>query len=116
LKNHVRRAATAVGITKTIGWHTFRHSVGSHLGQSGENVKVVQELFVTPVRGSPKTHTSRLIKEPSALPSAASLEFCLSPQKKTALVRVTKIKKGHPRLGAPFDFLGCHWAFAALLF
>ena len=32
-------------ITKTIGWHTFRHSVGSHLGQSGENVKVVQELL-----------------------------------------------------------------------
>lgn len=45
LKNHVRPAATAAGITKTIGWHTFRHSVGSHLGQSGENVKVVQELL-----------------------------------------------------------------------
>ncbi len=45
LMNHVRRAAFAAGITKTIGWHTFRHSVGSHLGQSGENVKVVQELL-----------------------------------------------------------------------
>jgi integrase len=45
MKNHVRPAATAAGITKTIGWHTFRHSVGSHLGQSGENVKVVQELL-----------------------------------------------------------------------
>jgi integrase len=45
LNNHVRPAATAAGITKTIGWHTFRHSVGSHLGQSGENVKVVQELL-----------------------------------------------------------------------
>lgn len=45
MKNHVRPAATAAEITKTIGWHTFRHSVGSHLGQSGENVKVVQELL-----------------------------------------------------------------------
>jgi integrase len=45
LNNHVRPAATAARITKTIGWHTFRHSVGSHLGQSGENVKVVQELL-----------------------------------------------------------------------
>jgi integrase len=45
LKNHVRPAAKAAGITKNIGWHTFRHSVGSLLGQSGENVKVVQELL-----------------------------------------------------------------------
>src|SRR5271170_5066771 len=45
LRNHVRPAAVAAKITKTIGWHTFRHSVGSHLGQSGENVKVVQELL-----------------------------------------------------------------------
>lgn len=46
LKNHVRPAArAAAGITKNIGWHTFRHSVGTHLGQSGENVKVVQELL-----------------------------------------------------------------------
>jgi integrase len=45
LRNHVRPAAVAAKITKTIGWHTSRHSVGSHLGQSGENVKVVQELL-----------------------------------------------------------------------
>jgi integrase len=45
LKDHVRPAANAAGITKKIGWHTFRHSVGSLLGQSGENVKVVQELL-----------------------------------------------------------------------
>ncbi len=45
LKNHVRPAARVAGITKNIGWHTFRHSLGSHLGQSGENVKAVQELL-----------------------------------------------------------------------
>jgi len=45
LKNHVRPAAAAAKIRKHIGWHTFRHSVGSHLGQAGENVKVVQELL-----------------------------------------------------------------------
>jgi integrase len=28
-----------------IGWHTFRHSLASLLGQAGENVKVVQELL-----------------------------------------------------------------------
>ena len=45
LKYHVRPAALAAGIKKTLGWHTFRHSVGSYLGQSGENVKVVQEIL-----------------------------------------------------------------------
>ena len=45
LKDHVRPAAKKAGITKHVGWHTFRHSVGSHLGQAGENVKVVQELL-----------------------------------------------------------------------
>ena len=45
LKDHVRPAAKAAGITKHVGWHTFRHSLGSHLGQKGEDVKVVQELL-----------------------------------------------------------------------
>lgn len=45
LADHVRPAAVKAGIAKDIGWHTFRHSVGSLLGQAGENVKVVQELL-----------------------------------------------------------------------
>jgi len=45
LKDHVRPAAIAAGITKTIGWHTFRHSLASLLGQQGEDVKVIQELL-----------------------------------------------------------------------
>jgi integrase len=45
LKDHVRPAAKGAGITKHIGWHTFRHSLASVLGQSGEDVKVVQELL-----------------------------------------------------------------------
>ena len=45
LKDRVRPAAMRAGIKKIVGWHTFRHSLGSHLGQEGENVKVVQELL-----------------------------------------------------------------------
>jgi len=41
----VQSAAKQVGCEKAIGWHTFRHSLASLLGQSGENVKVVQELL-----------------------------------------------------------------------
>lgn len=45
LEDHVRPAAVKAGITKHIGWHTFRHSMGSALGQAGEDIKVVQELL-----------------------------------------------------------------------
>jgi len=33
------------GITKWIGWHTFRHSYATSLIANGENIKVVQELM-----------------------------------------------------------------------
>jgi len=45
LKDHVRPAAIKAGITKTVGWHTFRHSLASLMGQKGEDVKVIQELL-----------------------------------------------------------------------
>jgi site-specific recombinase XerD len=45
LKDHVQPAAIAAGITKTIGWHTFRHSLANLLGQQGEDLKVIQELL-----------------------------------------------------------------------
>ena len=43
MKTYVRSAAERAGVTKHVGWHTFRHSMGSALGQAGENIKVVQE-------------------------------------------------------------------------
>jgi integrase len=43
LNRHVRPAATKLGITKLIGWHTFRHTYASLLKSSGADVKVVQD-------------------------------------------------------------------------
>ena len=37
--------ALRAGITKRIGWHTFRHTYSTTLIANGENVKVVQELM-----------------------------------------------------------------------
>jgi integrase len=45
LTDHIRPAAIRAGVKKHIGWHTFRHSLASLLGQNGENVKVAQELL-----------------------------------------------------------------------
>lgn len=38
-------AARKAGITKRIGWHTFRHTYSTLLKDNGEDVKVVQELM-----------------------------------------------------------------------
>jgi len=38
-------AAKRAGITKRIGWHTFRHSYSSLLAHTGNDVRVVQELM-----------------------------------------------------------------------
>ena len=45
LQDHIQPAAKAAGITKQIGWHTFRHSLATLLGQRKEDVKTIQELL-----------------------------------------------------------------------
>jgi integrase len=45
LQRVIKPAAKAAGITKTIGWHTFRRSLATLLAAKGEHVKVVQELL-----------------------------------------------------------------------
>jgi len=45
LQNYIQPAAKSAGITKRIGWHTFRRSLASILATKGEHVKVVQELL-----------------------------------------------------------------------
>jgi len=45
LQKVIRPAALRAGITKRVGWHTFRHTFSTLLIANGENVKVVQELM-----------------------------------------------------------------------
>ena len=42
---HVQPAADRAGISKRIGWHTFRHTLATLLQASGAGVKVTQELL-----------------------------------------------------------------------
>jgi integrase len=51
LARHIRPAALDAGITKTIGWHTFRRTFATLLHSSGASVKTTQELMrhATPV-------------------------------------------------------------------
>jgi len=45
MQYRIQPAARAVGITKTIGWHTLRHSFATSLIRNGEEVKIAQELL-----------------------------------------------------------------------
>ena len=45
MRNRISLVARHVGITKKIGWHTFRHTCATLLRASGADIKVVQELL-----------------------------------------------------------------------
>jgi integrase len=45
LRNYIQPIAKQTGITKTIGWHTWRRALASLLAKKKEPVKVVQELL-----------------------------------------------------------------------
>lgn len=45
MQYRIQPTARAVGITKTIGWHTLRHSFATSLVRNGEDIKVAQELL-----------------------------------------------------------------------
>jgi len=45
LRRWIKPAAKRVGITKRMGWHTFRHTYSTLLRANGEDIKVVQELL-----------------------------------------------------------------------
>jgi integrase len=45
MQHRIQPTARAVGITKTIGWHTLRHSFATSLLRNGEQIKVAQELL-----------------------------------------------------------------------
>jgi integrase len=45
LKRQIKPAAERAGITKVIGWHTFRRTLATLLQSSGASVKTTQELM-----------------------------------------------------------------------
>ena len=45
MRHFIRPTALKLGITKRIGWHTFRHSYSTLLKANGADIKVMQELL-----------------------------------------------------------------------
>jgi integrase len=47
MKRYIRAAARKAGIHKNIGWHIFRHTFGTLLKDTGEDVKTVPGAFAS---------------------------------------------------------------------
>jgi len=45
MRRYIQPAALKAGITKKIGWHTFRHTFSTLIKSLGVDAKVVQELL-----------------------------------------------------------------------
>ena len=45
LKRHIRPALERIGVKKRIGWHSFRHGLGTMLRQKKVDIKTAQELL-----------------------------------------------------------------------
>ena len=85
LRRHIRPAALRVGITKVVGWHSFRRTFATLLQGSGEDVKTTQELMrhasskitldvyaqaLTPVKRAAQRKVAEMIQPtPAAAPS-----------------------------------------------
>jgi integrase len=45
MRQHIQPALRRIGISKRVGWHTFRHTYSTLLKAAGADVKVMQELL-----------------------------------------------------------------------
>src|SRR6267142_629639 len=45
MRHHILSVARKLGITKRIGWHTFRHTYSTLLRSTGAELKIMQELL-----------------------------------------------------------------------
>jgi integrase len=78
LQRGIRPAAVEAGVTKRIGWHTFRHTFSTLLKASGVDVKVMQELL--------RHANSRITLD--------IYTQAMSPEKREAQTRVVKMFLG----------------------
>jgi integrase len=84
LRHHIRPAAQKLGITKRIGWHTFRRTYSTLLRATGAELKVMQELMRhSTIRVTLDTYTQAVTTEKRAAQSAVVSLFVKKKSKAT---------------------------------
>jgi integrase len=64
MRRHILPVARKLGITKRIGWHTFRHTYSTLLRSTGAELKIMQELLRhSTIRVTLDTYTQAVTKE-----------------------------------------------------
>jgi len=64
MRHHILPVARVLGITKRIGWHTFRHTYSTLLRSTGAELKIMQELLRhSTIRVTLNTYTQAVTKE-----------------------------------------------------
>ncbi len=101
MSNKIRKVARGVGISKKIGWHTFRHTCATLLRASGADIKVVQELLRhASCRVTLDTYTQAVTEQKRAAQSrVASLVRGLDPKWVRLTHRSTTPAKVRQRFG-----------------
>lgn len=76
LRHHIRPAAQRLGITKRIGWHTFRRTYSTLLRATGAGLKVMQELMRhSTIRVTLDTYTQAVTTEKRSAQTAVARLF-----------------------------------------
>jgi integrase len=85
LRHHIRPVAKKLGITKRIGWHTFRRTYSTLLRATGAELKVMQELMRhSTIRVTLDTYTQAVTTEKRAAQTAVVSLFVTNKKKRTA--------------------------------
>ena len=101
MRNRIRVLARRVGISKKMGWHTFRHTCATLLRASGADIKVAQELLRhASCRVTLDTYTQAVTEHKRAAQSrVASLVRGVGPEFIRRTHRSTAPAKARARLG-----------------
>jgi len=83
LRHHIRPAAERLGITKRIGWHTFRRTYSTLLRATGAELKVMQELMRhSTIRVTLDTYTQAVTTEKRSAQTAVVRLFVTKSRRK----------------------------------
>jgi integrase len=94
MRKRIKPIAHSLGITRFQGWHTFRHTYSSLLGDAETNLKIVQELMRhASIRTTLDTYTQAVTPSKREAQSAVVSQLLLRQMRRRP-VQVAKTLKG----------------------
>lgn len=77
MRHHILPVARKFGISKKLGWHTFRHTYSTLLRSTGAELKIMQELLLhSTIRVTLDTYTQAVTTEKRSAQDAVAALVC----------------------------------------